>query len=878
MSRFPHLDTDSAFPDLGNVDVYKYDNQFDYDRYDEAQMDILLCSVPWDMGEAHIGNRTIGGIGNVVHFGTKAARDAWFDDLPSTECYRKTTKYKRLPSDNALNVEIPFDVASRFNYVAIDYHLFASDNSPVAYEDNTGIRQWFYFIREVEFIAPNTTRLHLLIDAFQTFIYDVDITGMVLERGHAPMLKTKVATYLANPLNNTKYISAPDVSYGEPVIARKNSTLIYNDTYQNMYAVIISSANPKSSEWGTKAYNDWMIPTANRFQDGVYSYFAIAIAANQLSTFITSINGQVPQFLSTIKAIAYVPKNFVSISGESVTFAGVTCYYLMATGYKSNQLYSLSKADFGFSSEYADITKLYTYPYSVLRLSDFKGREWYIHIEDTTGTLNVISNVNLIFPWLKIDSHINGIGKAGAVTVNFATGTNLGTYGGGNWTEYFAEHNIPMVVVRQGARRYNDYSTHFDREQAKTAAQNTYDSTVADATTAKDNATDTATANQSNTNATATANKSNVTDSATANYDNAVAIANTLNANATLQQNANTANTNASTTRASNDSSETQYYNTTSSTYSQSYTGDMAISTINADQMQAAISAGATTAHSAVSGIGSILGLDLSGAVTAGFNGIIDSAATIASTGVGVGLTTAQAFYHNAFTGAMASLANYDTSVKTTNAINMVNAQLANTNSLIANTSANSATTTSNNAGRSYNADTGNATRTYNAETANATRTYNADTGNATRSKNTAVANATRTKSTATSAIDNQVSQASLRAPEEFGTLANGENITTRPMGWICNVLTQSDGDIALAGDEMLRYGYMYNRNWAFDGDWTPCKYFTYWKLKDMWIKSLSIPDMYIDRIRLFLFEGVTIWKNPEDIGNVTIYENVTAS
>lgn len=37
MAVFPHL-KDTRFPDLGNVDVYKYQNDFDYARYDAAQM------------------------------------------------------------------------------------------------------------------------------------------------------------------------------------------------------------------------------------------------------------------------------------------------------------------------------------------------------------------------------------------------------------------------------------------------------------------------------------------------------------------------------------------------------------------------------------------------------------------------------------------------------------------------------------------------------------------------------------------------------------------------------------------------------------------------------------------------------------------------
>ena len=89
------------------------------------------------------------------------------------------------------------------------------------------------------------------------------------------------------------------------------------------------------------------------------------------------------------------------------------------------------------------------------------------------------------------------------------------------------------------------------------------------------------------------------------------------------------------------------------------------------------------------------------------------------------------------------------------------------------------------------------------------------------------------------------------------------------------NVVTQALGAIARAGDEFLRYGYFYNRQWDFDGDWNIGRYFTYWKLSDFWVRGLNVPDMYVDKLRFFLYGGVTVWRRPEDIGNVSIYDNM---
>jgi hypothetical protein len=75
-------------------------------------------------------------------------------------------------------------------------------------------------------------------------------------------------------------------------------------------------------------------------------------------------------------------------------------------------------------------------------------------------------------------------------------------------------------------------------------------------------------------------------------------------------------------------------------------------------------------------------------------------------------------------------------------------------------------------------------------------------------------------------------------------------------------------------GDEFLRYGYEYGKQWDFNGNWNVGEKFTYWKLRDFWVEGLSIADMYVDKLRFFLFGGVTVWRSPEYIGHTSIYDN----
>lgn len=780
MSRFPHLTAngnESAFPDISNVRTYQYDNQFDYSKFDTVQMNITLCKVPWDMGEAHIGNRTISGIGNVVHFGTKAQRDKWFDDIPDSECFRFATKYRELHRDNKINVPIPYDVAARYNYIAVYYEPMASAENPVMYETTGGIDAWFWFVREVEFLSPNTTCLHLLNDAWQTFIYDMDIPYMMLDRGHAPMHETEVSNYLANPIENCKYLLAPEENEPEaPRITASTHEHVFNTG--SMYAVIITTANPAGT-WGAKSDNTWTVPSSQALVSGVPSYHAFAIAAGSLSGFLAAVP---EQFVQTVQAVCFVSSDMITL-GTSFSFGGYTCYNV-SSSYRQATVHTLSKRDFGYPAEYSDVAKLYSFPYAVLKLTDADGNQTDIRVEDTNGKIQLDYCVSLVYPWLKINAQITSTGKAARRNVSFTNATTQNMPIAGNWHDLLFSLDIPTFAVTQAAGTVNDYATHFDRLQQATAADN-------------------AQANQN---------------------ENA---ANTVN-NAAVTTAANSAVTAAGNTSASAVQANAFTYNLAVCGTANTVVSSTATSTITANEQQGALAAASGAITGAVSGIAS----GNPAAAAAGvINGLVGAATTIAQTNIANGLTATQASITQSSNTANANQSN-------TKGISDATAQIAAANDIC---------------------------------TANNTAT----TSHAANDSATIIANATRDRATVTSAIANQQAQAAIGEPSTFGDFQNGDYATSRPLALFSNVVTQDDYTIRKCGDDFLRYGYSYGAQWQFDGNWCPMKHFTYWRLTDFWVKGLQIPDMYVDKLRFFLFGGVTVWKKPEDIGHVTIYENV---
>ena len=779
MSKFPHLTAngnESAFPDISNIRTYKYDNSYDYSKFDTVQMNITLCKVPWDMGEAHIGNRTISGIGNVVYFGSKEKRDKWFDDIPDSKCFRFATKLKQLHRDNFIDVPVPFDVASRYNYIAVHQEPMANAENPVMYEDEDGLRDWFWFVREVEFLSPNTTRLHLLNDAWQTFIYDIDIPYMILQRGHAPMVKTDANRFLSMPIENCSYLLEREENEpAAPRITTKTQPYVFNSG--DMYAVVVTTSDPRGT-WGAKSDGTWVTPST-QFYKAVPCYHAFAVSIENFTAFLSGVP---EQFIQTVQCVCFMSQFMISL-GTSFTFGGQTCYEI-SSAYQKATIHNITKEDFAFDGRYADIAKLYTYPYSMISLTDSNGDETLIRIEDTDGTIEVEHCTSLVYPWLKLNGHVSSVGKGASRSVTFKNLSNANMPISGNWHSYLLSLDIPMFAVTQAASAVNDYATHFDRAQQAYAADN-------------------AQANQQ------------------ASADNIVA-------NAAVTTAANTAITAAGNTSAYSSSSNTQTYNTGTAAANNIISQLGTASTIAANEMQGSISAASGFASSAIGGISSG---NPAGAASGVISGLIGAGATMLSTNVANGLTAMNASLAQASNSGGATAANtktsWDTDAQVTAANSICSAQNTATSSHAANDSA------------------------------------------------TIYANAARDRATVTSAINNQISQAALGEPSSFGDFANGDYATTRPLALFSNVITQDDYTIRKCGDDFLRYGYTVNCEWDFTGDWCPMKHFTYWRLTDFWVNELQVPDMYVDKIRFFLFGGVTVWKTPEDIGNVDLYDNL---
>lgn len=908
---FPHLRDNgnaSAFPHVENVRVFKYDNDLDYTRFNHTQMTITCCHVPWDMGEVHVGNRAISGIGNVVYFESKAVRDAWFDAIPEGERYDWETKYRNLHANGEITLPLPFDVAAKFNYVRVQYSILPGEGAPLMYEDEYGLREWFWFIRDVkEGSSPNTSVLTIAPDAWQTFIYDFDVTGLMLERGHAPAFATDVDEYLSNPMENSDYLLAEDVSFFEGT-GTKSSKFFPVGNGEKLIAFALPMdlngiLTAGGRAWEGNATGPTFADNSNRdgyqyeVNDYAWKYGSVdlsnaalnlkpyygretpanvkvfAVEPENALEFFTALQNLHPHVMNAIEGVFMIPKDDVTVANRA-TFEGVEVLEIQPLS--SVEDIELTRADFGYPERYENLAKLYTFPYAELEITDNAGKSAVVRVEQC-GKLQYSKALLFSFPYIEYRTTIEGYAGQGGVAFEWHRADNqtIGqTVGNGEWAELLCKFDVPVYELRMTGQQANIAGIWEDMQPARERAVNAYHATMRQANTSYENTTDTNDTNVANTNRTNATSYANTQRSTSTDVENTNANASTINANATDATNTatNIANLHKSVLERTSAVNITKLENDCETASS------LTIDTAGAENDLAAISYGNSTVANIVSTTASAIGSTLSGSAE-GVTSLVGFNAQLQAGNMNLLASIANNEEVARMTGRanIAYLNHAKRNIEETTGFAKEETEGAtNYNNTCTTSQTNRTAATMNaNASRTKSATDSNASASASTSNSNASASASTSNSNANYSRNASMYNAQDALRLAQSEQTATFKRNELAQPVKVGTrIGTGLDDAYGKRGIQVKVRTQPKGAIMQAGDYFLRYGYAYNAYWEFDGNWNVGSKFTYWKAADIWTNDTRLPDLYADRIRFFLLGGVTVWRRPEDIGRVTIYEN----
>lgn len=892
--EFPHLN-DTPYPNLDNVNVYQHKVVFDYKRW-EINTTINLVNVIWDSDFT-----------NVVKFKNNDERDRYFDSLEDSYTQRLDTMCRIVP-DNSIKLPIPYDVMAQYNYLYIDLPVATSSGEMIDYERINGVRRWYFFIADLQQLAPNTTLAILKPDTWTNFINDVDITYMMLEKGHAPVSVSDTETYLNNPVENNRYLLAPDVNFDSPEITQNSyfypfgngrKYVCFSSTISpdNMNPNALGRVNDDNSyQFGNitytdlpprygyqlqvngfgmgngKDYSNVRTPVTNNDSNG-YLYnncVSYCIEAENATDFFNHMVARYPSFFNTILACFVVSADMVEL-GRTHAFDGYYIHELEARKFTLEKALNFTQDDFNFPEEYRRFAKLYTFPYSVAEVSDNLGHISQIKIEET-GTISVHAMSSLIYPYIDAKVYLLGIGGEGGGKFKWRNMNNNSEdfeYHNEDWFKYCFDMDIPTYALYvDGETQYMLSNFNRSVKNAINQALVNYHNSARQANTANANAID---ANNMV--------RSNLYDS-TANSRTVTANNNALDeANTNITETLNTANKMLATTLAADVTSRSNNALTTVNVNNNSL-----ILTTAVQENEKTV---ATTMHNSVSTMAT-------GAMSSFFQG---SAAIVGMLGdISSGMSQAASASTTMVNAAAdAIVANCDMAVitQTNSALAQLNIGANNSNVAEKTDEAVDLTYLNNHYKDSINTNNNNAMQqqhanTRNTNTANTTSTTNMLEGNADRTRNVGNANSNYTHEVAIlnakEILENAartgkagIDDARNSQPTAIGNYTGNYTADAYALKGIqIRVKTQTDSAIAQTASVFARYGYALNQIWDVrKSGLTLMKHFTYWKSSDTWIDDKnSTTDNVHGTIEAIFNKGVTIWSDPDSIGKVNVYDN----
>lgn len=844
--KFSHLDGATSFPDTDTRVYGQYRNVFDYNVWTPNTV-IKLCRVNW-YDDYH----------DVVKFPDDTTRNEWFDNLDGETVKLTTNMYIARADADGIKLPVPYMTAQQYNYIVVD---FSHDIINTPYQKTDVQTRYHFFITSVRAEAPNTTTCTLMRDVWTDYINSTTINGLLLSRGHAPLMETTPAQLLENPRANCRDFTLPDVDYGNAATNIKKSTPInlQNGTRYicltatfspqqlqsmgNMRGANVTDTSPSYTNadetvngfvWGAGNINTSNVTGAgtsynsidNITASNVYMY---ALESSKVSgDYFDTMFAYYPHIMSQIVSVFVATANMMNL-GTSTTVNDVAWHTVSGASTKLADI-NLTTNDFGYSPEYAKITRLYLAPYAHLEISDNIGNKTRVEIAEC-GHLSAQTVTSLSYPILRQLAWLDGVGGDGdtSITINAINGATItADVPNADVLKTLISHDIPTYALQRRA---------IDAQRAAT-----YNAAVSQAR-----------------------------QNAMVTYKNGARSANVSQANTYRSSAAtvsNTARANQRDIAIKDESKNVRSDNLTYSTTRQ--TADLSTSTVkinrdvdddNTLQNKAFVEGTQTQAITNVSSaIGSIAG-----------------AALVIGTGGAASPVVAGAM---AIGGA--ALQGYNTSIAITNSqeLNATSNYVANDKAkaaIQANTEqtqhaitqATAVTTRAN-----TQADRVNQYSTSAATDMTATSTGTANT-NAGASRGVTVDNAKRIM---TNARDNTNAswRDMLNHPAQPVGAYGGDNFR-QAKGldtMTVKIITEDNGAIAAAGDYMLRYGIASNKLYN-KPTLTPCKHYTYWQTADIWTICPLAQNEQLQTIRDIFNTGVTIWNRPEEVGGDFVHDNL---
>lgn len=328
---------------------------------------------------------------NVAYFPTTNALNDFLDEQPKLSRF----DFGYLKPNQPVKIDVPFNVAYEYNYLRV-----WNFEQPIS-GDNA--RWLYYFILDVEYVTPNTTRLHVQLDAWQTFIREIEFGTAYFEQGHIGVANSS----LTDP-TGARILTVPEgldvgADYQVTHVSRHQLTSAVHDEEpaNPSYKVMVVANNDLEAEPGT--LESPVIKTAKGSMMENLPNGAGIYIFKQLGDFLTFVENisDTPWVSQGIVSITIVPTVDGMETWPTADIHGVNVY---KPGWGTLKDRTRAGVDFraealaNLPERYRHLKKFLTFPYLALELSTYTGTPLVLKPELWEGNARFIEKFHFAPP------------------------------------------------------------------------------------------------------------------------------------------------------------------------------------------------------------------------------------------------------------------------------------------------------------------------------------------------------------------------------------------------------------------------------------------------------------------------------------------------
>jgi hypothetical protein len=351
----------SAIYDPPNT--YNFGLEFNYALWTE-QTRVTMVNVSWNNDYR-----------DIVKFADKTALNNYIDSIEGSGVVIDNLSYVK--PNQPIRISLPFNAAFKYNYLRA--------SNPVQPIDGDVQKDYYYFVTDVRYIAPNTTEIVVQLDVWQTFGFDATFGNCYIERGHIGIANTKAFDNYGRD-----YLTIPeglDVGSEYQVVTRRSKAIMAYDLVETgpdfanavNFDILVVSSVDLLADPGTVADPHLHTADGGKFFNlpSGATHYIFDGSTNSFPTFMQAMK-DTPWITQGIISITAIPPISRYLSGWTYAPNGIPkpapsdlpiprMYSLFANWRNSSDITGF------IPDRYKALKKLMTFPYMVIELTTYSG-------------------------------------------------------------------------------------------------------------------------------------------------------------------------------------------------------------------------------------------------------------------------------------------------------------------------------------------------------------------------------------------------------------------------------------------------------------------------------------------------------------------------